>query len=224
MWQVIFLISALCAASSAPYNVFVDVIFEDILTAPLANEFEISMKAQRLKGQKKQLKLLAASNHGVVRKSIALANTAVSPMFSRVITTKKSLHKRKNQFSKFLEYFILPGAYMRQVPPSIVDARVTLSDILRDSFQDDHDNEDVEGGSTRQSTSKMNTRMTVMRMSMILKKSIEDDSFPEAGKKVESSDERNLDMAAFSTFMSLLKEQGDGLAVDAKLEFQRRWG
>jgi len=217
--KVIFFISVLSAATSAPFNVFVDVLFEDILSAPLVEECNISMKIQNVKN-KKQLKRLTAIAGRITRKSIALTNTAIVPMFSRAIITPKSQLKRNYVISKCLNALVLPNAFMRQVPPAVTDARALLADILRDDFQD----VTLEEEQQLKPVSKVKSRMTVVRMSMLFKKAVDVEPPESESGKEEGDDPENKQASQFTEFLHVLAAQGDGLVPERKMEFEDRWG
>lgn len=217
----------LCAACSAPFNVFIDVLFEDILCAPLAEEFKFNMKAQGLKGNIKQLKLLAANGGGVVRQSIAMTNTAIVPMFARAPISAESLLGKKSLMTRCLECLVVPGAFMRQAPPSVLDARATLAGIIRDSFQGD-DMENDDDANPVQSVSKLKSRLTVVRMSVIFGKSIDAESTSPHAPQGESggpdAPEGRGPSSSYSAFTCSLEKQGKALGDIPKVDFHARWG
>lgn len=226
----------LCAGASAPFNVFVDVIFEDILSAPLSDEFKVNMRAQGKYGSRK----FVAPAPGVVRQSIVLANTAVVPLFSRVLASPQDVRQRKRPWSKFMEVFVLPGAFMRQVPPSVVDTRTTLADILRGTFKDrasssddgpDSDPASCAVATGQQKVSKWKSKLAVVRMSMLLRAGVDADpsSADEEREKLVKGSECDPEAQAeqtspFAFFVRGLGEQGSALSRAARAEFQQRWG
>ena len=218
---MIFLISVLSAAASAPFNVFVDFLFEDILAAPLAEEFSVNIKAQQNMQQSLQA-TYRQHNHqhphqhqhqhqqltehtlvrprGSVRQSIALANTATTPLFSQALPASdqqgnRRSRRRNKRVTVLLSALTVPDASIRQLPPSVIDARTTLEEILQGTFQPRRalSVEDLAAQRQRsvQAVNKMKSRMTVVRMSMLFGKGAVGVKPPPSSRPVPFED--NLD-------------------------------
>lgn len=210
-FKIIFLIAVLSATASAPFNVCVDILFETILAAPLAEEFTVNIRAQTLQQQSmmdhakhvqrhknthltSQMQALAPMHvhpivrpRGSVRHSIALGNTTTTPLFVQalptttatsssgsVVLSPDSTH-RNQRFSRLLSYLVVPNAFIRHVPPSIIASREALVETLYESFQQRHTlSVDNMCSYQRpvQPVRKMKTRMTVVRMSMMFGKGV----------------------------------------------------
>jgi hypothetical protein len=240
--QIIFLISVLSAAASAPFNVFVDILFEDILSAPLADEFRVNIKAQHMSMRSMDTHKQHLYTHApvkprnMVRSSAALANTATTPVFTLALPTPPALEMKRTKrlSSTVMNSLVVPNASIRLFPPSVIDARATLAEALLGSFQD-RSALSLTDEAVVPAISKMKSRMTVVRMSMLLKKSLVDIEPPPSSPPPHRDDhlleqtpdigeEESGQISPYSAFIRELGRQHEGLGEEARLEMQERWG
>jgi hypothetical protein len=137
LYQAILLISVLLACATAPINMLVDFLFEDIILAPSADEYKVELQSRQMRARfGRQAASLAATTRGVIRKSISMARNSLALMLPVSMQASKSKKLPSRLSSTVMEHFTVPDASIRTLPPSVVRSYASTSMILKDVFGD----------------------------------------------------------------------------------------
>ena len=135
------LISVLIAAATGPINMLVDFLFEDIIAAPLADEYKAAAKSrlfQQRAGRRFSAMNIAARE--AIRKSVFLARNSISPFVASTKSGVAQHHTSKSAFSRLtsgiLEQFAVPDTTLRKVPPAVVSTHSSTVAALKGVFGD----------------------------------------------------------------------------------------
>ena len=138
------LISVLIAAATGPINMFVDFLFDDVIAAPLADEYKAAVKSRQFQQRVgRRLSAMSTAARNAIRESVFLAKNAISPS---VDSTKRSVvqrHASKSTLSRLtssiFEQFAVPDATVRKVPPSVVSTHSSTVAVLKGFFGDQYE-------------------------------------------------------------------------------------
>jgi hypothetical protein len=115
------LISILIACATAPINIVVDFLFQDIFAAPSAEEYTVQLESRQVhQGVSDQLSQAVTAARGVIGGAISLHD--------QKRTRRPSLSVRVK------ENFAVPDAETRRIPLSVIDAHDSTSMLLKDVF------------------------------------------------------------------------------------------
>lgn len=176
---------------------FVDFLFQDIISAPSADEYKVELQARQ---SRQRFGRRLANLGGAVRDSISLASNTIAPLLPIVKIRKKQLLPQQlfsRMSSNIMEHFTVKDATIRTVPPTVVRSYALTSMILKNMFADTDSNlaeDKVEGGSQGQAAT---------------------------GGAHQLNDSNYVSFQAFYTKLYL---QNMLLTGDERIEFQERWG
>lgn len=221
--RAILLVSVLIACATAPTNMLIDFLFDDIILAPSADEYKVEQQNRELRQSLGQRMYQAAENtRGAIRNSISRARNNVAPMLpvSRPTTLRRRMSSR-SMSSVVMESFTVPDATTMKLPPSIMQSHASTSMILKDIFERKEPQSE-----TRRSI------IAPVRMSVLLARDTnEDEEEHMTGSdsfvydSVERGDMRDDNaIPSFESFQAELHKQNEQLSAVAKREFQKRWG
>ena len=135
------LISVLIAAATGPINMLVDFLFEDVISAPLADEYKAAARSREFRQRVgRRLSAMGPAVREAIRSTLPVARNSISPDHSSVghLTPKSSFSKLT---STILEQFAVPDATIRKVPPSVISSHSSTAAVLKGVFGDhDHCN------------------------------------------------------------------------------------
>jgi hypothetical protein len=215
--QAILLISVLIACATAPVNMLVDFLFQDIISAPSADEYKVELQSRQIRQRfGRRISTVASHARGAIRNSISMARSGIAPVLGGSNSPshgskKRSLSARVS--SNILQRFTVAEASTRQFPPSVVQSYASTSMILKGVF--DH----------QESTSDTRTSVIVpTSMSRLLRTDIDshDEASPYDSAERGQSETENL--VSIDSFFSMLQEQCELLQGPARKDFEERWG
>ena len=211
--RAILLISVLIACATAPINMLVDFLFQDIISAPTADEYKVDLESRQLRQRLgRRMSAVAANARGAIRNSISIASNRITPILP---VARRTLSARLS--TRVSSTFTVPEATTRQLPPSVVRSYASTSMMLKNVFE-------------RQESGASNTRQSIIapvRMSVLLATHTnEEDGENESSvyDSVERGDMRDDDAASVDSFYAMIHKQCEHLTGQAKKEFQERWG
>ena len=196
----------LVACATAPINLCVDFLFDDVITAPLADDYKVDMQAREVRDRLgRRLSAASEAVRDIIRNSISAA-AGTSSALSTSSPPQRSTFNRMS--SAVMKRFTIRDAASRQLPPAIVQAHAATNMVLKDTFKKRSLNVDAH--------SKLNTQVEVASTS---EPNVGDEKSPYdfAEKGALLSDE-------YDGFYSLLYKQCEELSGASKEEFQERWG
>ena len=194
--QAILLIAVLIALGTAPVNMIIDFLFDDIIAAPLEEEYEFQLLSRRVRQR---------VGRNVSRADSFTINTIseVSPVTNTAsVPRKQKLSLARRMASSVMAHFTVPNASARRLPPAIVQANASATMILSDIFGHQAASEAV----LQSSSLNQNTDLTLC----------DDDE--------ERCQLNDWSVNSLASFEALFLEQYDLLVGDAKKEFEDRWG
>ena len=98
--RAIVLISVLIACATAPINMFVDFLFEDIISAPTADEYKVDLQSHQLRQRLgRRMSAVAASARGAIRNSISIASNRIAPPHSTILSDVLDLHRARGHYA-----------------------------------------------------------------------------------------------------------------------------
>ena len=194
--QVILLIAVLIGCVTAPINMVVDFLFQEIIFAPSADKS----------------KVLASAPTGTVPPfSFAMTSTAGLAQILPVTRTPTFHSKTSTKSSKsMLERFTVPETATRLFPSSVGQSHASTSMLLKDVFE------------TKESKSEsQRSLLSVLRST----DSNEEEIGSSVYNTVERGGMSEGDaVASFHSFCVSLYKQSEHLSDQEKVEFQVRWG
>ena len=208
--RAILLISVLIACATAPINMLVDFLFQDIISAPTADEYKVDLESRQLRQRLgRRMSAVAANARGAIRNSISIASNRITPILP---VARRTLSARLS--TRVSSTFTVPEATTRQLPPSVVRSYASTSMMLKNVF----DQQESGASGTRRSI------IAPVRMSVLLATNINEEGENESS--VYDSVERGdmSDATSFDSFYAMLHKQWEHLTGQAKSEFQERWG
>ena len=212
--RAILLISVLIACATAPINMLVDFLFQDIISAPTADEYKVDVQSRQLRQRLgRRMSAVAANARGAIRNSISIASNRIAPVLP---VARRTLGARLS--TRVSSTFTVPEATTRQLPPSVVRSYASTSMILKNVFEE----QDAGASRTRQSI------IAPVRMSLLLATNTNEDGEEENDSSLYDSVERGEmgdgEAVSFDSFYAMLHKQSEHLTGQAKSEFQERWG
>ena len=138
------LISVLIAAATGPINMLVDFLFEDVISAPLADEYKVAARSREFRQRVgRRFSAMGSAARDAVRNSISLARNSISPIVASSINQNTVQHPTSRfSFSRLastiLEQFAVPDATLRKVPPAVVSSHSSTAAVLQGVFGDQY--------------------------------------------------------------------------------------
>lgn len=190
----------------------VDYLFQDIISAPLADEY--NAEVQSLQRRRQVGQGLATTARRAVRNSISFTNNAFSIVPHETASHRQGKEataiKRSTLYrmsSSLKDQFTVADASSRHVPPSVVQSYTSTSNVLKGAFSGDYENGDSVsdyGRWTNDGRVRSNSNS--------------------AHDSAERGELECVDTSSFESFYVLLLEQCKLLDGPAKVEFEKRWG
>lgn len=217
--QAILLISVLIACATAPINMVIDFLFEDIISAPLADEYKVELQSRQLRQRMgRRLSQVGATARGAIRNSISVARNAISPV------TASAPSKLERSFSgrvkeSVLERFTVPDATTRKLPPSVVQSYASTSMMLKDVF-DQHKAKSFHR-SLKNTPAYMLHGTDTDRDTAHARDQQDEASLYDSAERGEMVENK---ATSFRSFYAMLSAQCEHLHGAERIEFQERWG
>lgn len=190
-------ISVLISIATAPINILVDMLFQDIILAPLADEHKLNMQA-RLESEGGAGRRLPADTTSADPSLLPVPSSRLSRMMSRVMQC----------------FTVEDTAGSRVLPPDVVMSRASTFMILKDDFDKD---------SSTSTSMRRATRVLRQWQSVGSGDGHDHDQIQldlaERGEAVGSGEG-----SLFDCFCVGLDEHGKKLSEEAKSEFMTSWG
>lgn len=199
--QAIILISILLGILQAPVNMVVDFLFQDIIEAPLADEFKVQVQAQEVR-RRVGGKISTVAAHA---KEILINSTILENPKPNDIDNKISIARSMS----FMEHFTVADATSRRFPPALIQSYVSTSMLLNGAFGD------MTG---TLSPSRVHSDGLPFGRSEVTDVHMFQDA-AERGNIISG-----LDPSSFKEFHSRLLKQCEQLEGIEKQEFLQRWG
>ena len=199
------MISVLIACATAPINMLVDFLFQDIISAPSADEYKVEVQSRAMRQQLgRRISETVTGVSGAVRRTVMATRNTLSrnrggvPLPKRVL--KRSISSRMS--SSVLDTFAVPNTATRKVSLSALKSHASAAVVLKGAF--DHVESALES--------------PVREWSHL--SSLPDDTSP-----YESAEKGQIGVDnSFDSFTLKLFEQCKRLRGSEKIEFQNRWG
>ena len=191
----------LIACATAPINVTVDFLFENVIYAPLADHYKVNSKSQSRIGRR--VSVLAMKARDAIHNSVStMVPSAQKKKGKRPLLRKLS--------ASFVEHFTLSEATARQLPQSLVRSHACACQALNSVFF-----KDSTGHSAPFTNSAPNEKSTLPSTNTC--------NFVSCYDLAEKGDVWRYD-ESFDSFTTSLWKQCEQLSGASRVEFQRRWG
>ena len=219
--RAVLLISVLIACATAPINMLVDFLFQDIISAPSADEYKVELQARKLRQRVgRRLSTVAANARGALRNSISVARNTVAPILPTARTglgsSPRPSFRRRFSSKHLLNQFTVPDTTIIKVPPAVMQSYASTSMILKDVFE--HHNKDVVRKCHSQNKEEEKSDEVHTGDGMHHVASLYD--VVESGAMHDDSGT----LTSLETFYAHLHKQNQHLSGDDQCEFQERWG
>ena len=205
------MISVLIAAATGPINMLVDFLFEDVISAPLADEYKAAARSREFRQRVgRRLSAMGPAVREAIRSTLPVARNSISPEHSSVghLAPKSSFSKLT---STILEQFAVPDATIRKVPPSVISSHSSTAAVLKGVFGD-HD-QSLTDSCLPQSNS-MDHELDEINMDA---SHVQCDSMERGGRGGSCS-------RGIADFTTEVLQQYDQLNEYSRREFRERWG
>ena len=214
--KAILLISVLIACATAPINMLVDFLFQDIISAPSADEYKVELQSRQSRQRfGRRLATVAANMRASVRNSISVASSAIAPILPLAnlrTASPKSLFSRIS--SRVIEHFTVKDASIRMMPPNVVQSYALTSLVLKDVF--DKETTNSAHSETRDKPSGVPRTLVV--------DSTTDENRLSLYDTVERGEMSDRHFICYDDFYAKLYTQNRQLSGVEQIEFQERWG
>ena len=214
-FQAMILISVLIAVGTGPINMVVDFLFEDIISAPLEDEYKAAAKSNEIQNIiGRRFSAIGTAARGALRNSISAARKSISAAAGLIpSTTVPSQHERKLSLARLsstlLEQFTVPDASTRRVPPSVLTSHSSTAAVLKGALKTQH----------QSSFSRQHTNNNMQNTNEDVASSPTTYESMERGEKCQVQYDNMLGI--FSSEVLLQYEQ---LSDEMKCDFENRWG
>jgi hypothetical protein len=200
--QAILLISVLISCATAPLNMMIDFLFQDLILAPTEDEYNAELRSRESNQPLgSRTSTVAEDTDGVLDNSIPIASNNVPPLLP---VRRNSLLKRTVSTEEPSDMTTM------KVPPGVTEAHGSISMMLKDDF-----NKTVPATETRSS------RITGNRLSSLYVTDRNDEaSLYDAVERGELDDPDSVSM---HSLCRKLHAQSEELTGSAKREFQEQW-
>ena len=203
----------LISCATAPINMLVGFLFENIISAPSADEYKVEQQDRQLRESAGgPASTMAARGLGAIRNSISIARHAIAPILPVSMQQTQGSRKLSSRVSLlFMEHFTVPDATTRALPEEVIQSYAATSMILKDAFAPKEP--------------KAVTRTSIIvprRVSALLATDTDDEySLFDTAERGEMNDASET---SFNSFYAMLRKQDEYLSGEARADFQERWG
>ena len=218
-FQAMILISVLIAVGTGPINMVVDFLFEDIISAPLEDEYKAAAKSNEIQNIiGRRFSAIGTAARVALRNSISAARKSITAVAGvSPSTTAPSQHERKYSLARLsstlLEQFTVPDASTRRVPPSVLSSHSSTAAVLKGALKTRH-----QSSFSRQHTIFSHHNMQDIHNEDVASSPTMYESM-ERGEQCQVQHDNMLDI--FSAEVLLQYEQ---LSDEMKYDFKNRWG
>ena len=218
--RAVLLISVLIACATAPINMVVDFLFQDIISAPSADEYKVELQSRQLRQRiGRRMSAVAANARGAIRNSISIASNQIAPVLP--VSRPTSLRMRwSSPHGSVTKQFTVPDVTTRRLPPSVTRSYASTSMILKDMFE-----HKVPPSESRRCVVAPVRRSVLLAAGDSRAEGEEEENESSLYDSVERGGMGDHgDTASFNSFYAMLCKQCENLNGDSKSEFQERWG
>ena len=204
------LISVLIAGATGPINMLVDFLFEDVISAPLADEYKAAARSREFRQRVgRRLSAMGPAVREAIRSTLSVARNSTFPVIASSTDHSSVGHLApKSSFFKLtstiLELFAVPDATIRKVPPSVISSHSSTAAVLKGVFGDhDHYNSNA-----------VDHELDDLNMDA---SQVQYDSMERGGRGGSCS-------RGIADFTTEVLQQYDQLNEYSRREFRERWG